>query len=57
MIYILNQQDRVPISIQSNNLSCNIFSYILFACGAFFLQKNLARSAFFVIKKHWLWGI
>jgi len=43
MIYVLHQQNNVPIQVrnQSKNPACSAFSFKSFACGAFFSRKIL----------------
>jgi len=50
MIFILHQQERIPIWIWSKNNACGAYSYISFACSAFFSHKNPAFGAFFFTK-------
>jgi len=45
-----NQEDKVPIKIQSKNLACFSFYFISFACGAVFSQMNFACGAFLFTK-------
>jgi len=61
MIYIVHQEDKAPIRIQSKNLACGAFFLIRFACGAvqrrsLFTKKSCLQH-FYFLQKSCPWAI